>query len=93
MKDRMSQGRLQQRGASGDPPENQREIKSCHIFRRSNCGNQAAGKAEEDEDSEEVAVFFFLFLFFTNISLSLSLFLSLSASPHLMEFLGNVFQL
>lgn len=31
-----------------------RKIKSCHIFTRSICGNQAAGKAEEDEDAEEV---------------------------------------
>lgn len=43
----------------------QRKIKSCHIFTRSICGNQAAGKAEEYEEAEEVAVS-------TNLSLSLA---------------------
>lgn len=46
-----------------------KDKKSCHIFTRSICGNQAAGKAEEDEEAEEVAVS----TFFTNLSLSLSL--------------------
>lgn len=56
VRDRMSQGRLQQSGARGHPQEKKQRIKSCHIFTRSICGNQAAGKAEEDKGAEQVAV-------------------------------------
>lgn len=50
-------------------------------LKRSICVKQAADEAEEDEGAEEVA----MSTFFKPISLS--------ASPHLMEFLGNIFQL
>lgn len=61
--------------------KNSGKIKPCHTFTRSICGNQAAGKAEEDEEAEEVTV--------SNLFQSLSL----SASPQLVEFLGNIFKL
>lgn len=76
---------------SGLLRKNSGKTKSCHTFTRSICGNQAAGKAEEDEEAEEaeeVAVSNFV-----PISLSLSLFRFLSASPQLVEFLGNIFKL
>lgn len=57
VRDRTSQGRRQQCGARGGfLQKNSERFKSCHIFARSICGNQAAGKAEEDEEAEEVAV-------------------------------------
>lgn len=69
---RVSQGRLQLCSSSGHPREkknSERLKKTRHIFTRSICGSQAAGKAEEDEEAEEVAVSFL----YQSLSFSLSL--------------------
>lgn len=57
--------RLQQCGARMHTPGKNSKIKSGHIFTRSICGNQAAGKAEEYEEAEELQC-----QLFTNLSLS-----------------------